>query len=108
MPVYDTFGFSSSDLEQVREALENCLGIRFVPHESSFRGDYYLYEAPDDSERLSLESNVDPEEGGPLYLEFSEFPTVLFVSNADRPEEVAELLQGAITGCKLIKHESVS
>ena len=44
MPTYDTFGFASSDLEQVREALENCLGIQLVPLESSFIGNYYLHE----------------------------------------------------------------
>lgn len=105
MPVYNAFGFTSSDLEQVGEALENCLSIRFVPHESSFCGDYYLYETPEGNERLPLESNVDLEEGGPQYLEFSEFPIVLFESKVDRHDELVMLLEGAIAGCKLIKHK---
>jgi len=107
MAVYDTFGFALDDLEQVRSALENCLGIRFVPHESSFIGDYYLYENPENGESLSLQRNEDPEEGGPLYCEFSEFPTVLHVSETDRSDELAALLQRAVEGCKLAKHEEI-
>ena len=111
MPVYDVFGFSSGDLEQVRAALENCLDICFVPRESSFRGDYYSYDTPNDDQELILESNEDPEESGPLYLRFSEFSTVLHVSIIDpshelaRSEEFAARLQGAITECKRLEHK---
>ena len=74
MPVYDTFGFSSSDLEQVREALEGCLGIRFVSHESSFIGNYYLHGERYEKGNLLLRVNLHPEDGAPLYSEFSAFP----------------------------------
>jgi len=43
MPTYDLYGFLSCDMKQARERLEACLSIRFIPHESSFIGDYYLY-----------------------------------------------------------------
>ena len=84
MPTYDTFGFASSDLEQVREALEDCLGIRFVPHESSFIGNYYLYGERYEKGNLLLRVNLDPEDGVPLYSEFSAFPILLEANDPDR------------------------
>lgn len=114
MPIHDVFGFSSSDLEEVRAALENCLGICFAPRESSFRGEYYSYDTSNDDEELILEHNEDPEEGGPLYLRFSEFPTILHVSITNpsselaRSEELAARLSGAIAECRRLEHKELS
>ena len=107
MPIYDTFGFLASDLEQVKDALENCLGVRFVPRESSFRGEYYTRGEPYEKERLLLQKNVDPEDGGPLHAKLSEFPVLLHVSDTDRSEELAALLQRTIENCKLLSHKQV-
>ena len=111
MAVYNVFGFSSDDLEHVRAALEDCLGIHFVARESSFRGEYYSYNSSDSSEEVMLERNVDPEEGGPLYLEYKDFPTVMHVSIADNEHEIGRseklcstLLLSTIAGCRLLKH----
>jgi len=108
MRVYDTFGFSSTNLEYVKDALENCLGIRFVARESSFRGDYYSHGEPFEKEQLLLQMNVDLEDGEPLHAKFSDYPVLLFVSDTDRSEQLATLLQGTIKGCKLLKHEEIS
>jgi len=108
MPVYDTFGFSSSSLEQVREALEDCLGIRFVPHESSFIGDYYLHGERYEKGNLLLRVNLGPEDGEPAYPEFSEFPIILEASDPDQPERLSNVLQSKLPGCKLLRHEVVA
>jgi len=107
MHIYDLYGFLSSDLDQVKDALETCLDIRFVPHEGSFRGEYYLHEHPNNEERLSLQMNVDPEDGEPLYREFAQFPIILHVNDTNRSEGLAKLLQGTVTDCELLRHKVV-
>ena len=59
---------------------------------------------------MMLERNVDPEEGGPLYIEYKDFSAVMHVSIADNEHEVAlseklcsTLLLSAIGGCRLLK-----
>jgi hypothetical protein len=105
---YDVFGFSSSDLEQVREALEDCLGIRFVPHESSFIGNYYLHGERYEKGNFLLRVNLDPEDGAPLYSEFSAFPILLEANDPDQSEQLAKLLQDKVKGCKLLYHKVVA
>jgi hypothetical protein len=108
MSVYDTFGFLCSDLEQVRAAVEACLGIRFVPHESSFLGDYYLHGERYEKGNLLLRINLDPEDGEAAYPEFSEFPVILEASDPNEPERLSTLLKSKVAGCKLLRHEVVS
>ena len=102
----DIFGFSVNDLDLVRNVLETCLRIQFVPRESSFRGEYYLYEGPD-GEELLLEMNVDPEDGEPFYSEFSDYPVILLVDATTRSKQLAELLLDKIEGCKLLRHKDI-
>jgi len=104
MRANDIFGFLSNDLDGVRHSLEARLRIRFVPHESSFRGDYYLYEDPN-GEELLLEMNMDPEDGEPFYSDFSEYPILLIVGYTTRSEQLTKLLQNNIEGCKLLRHK---
>ena len=102
----DIFGFPANNLELARNALETCLEVQFVPHESSFRGEYYLYEGRD-GEELLLEMNVDPEDGEPFYSEFSEYPVILLVDATTRSEQLAKLLPDKIEGCKLLRHKDI-
>lgn len=106
MPASDIFGFLAKDLEGVRGALETCLRIRFVPHESSFRGEYYLYEGPE-GEELLLEANMDPEDGEPFYSEFSDYPVILLVDATTRSEQLAKLLPDNVEGCELLRHQDI-
>jgi hypothetical protein len=41
MKAYDLYGFKGLTLDQVRSVVEKMLDVRFVPHESSFWGEYY-------------------------------------------------------------------
>ena len=107
MHIYDRYGFFSNDLEQVKDNLETCLRIRFVPHDSSFWGEYYLHEQPNGEESLMLHMNIDPEDGEPLYREFAEFPVILQVNDTKRSEELAERLQSSIASCKHLRHKLV-
>lgn len=108
MPVYDLYGFLSSDMENVKTTMEAVLDIHFVPHESSFIGDYYLHGEGYEKGNLLLRMNLDPEDCEPLYSRFSDFPVLLSANDPDRPEELAKLLQGKIEGCKLLRHEVVA
>src|SRR5579862_1860115 len=107
MRATDIFGFLSNDLEGVRHSLEVCLQIRFVPHESSFRGDYYLYADPNGKELL-LEMNMDPEDGEPFYSDFSEYPVLLIAGYTTRLEQLAKLLHHNLKGCKLLRYNEMN
>lgn len=74
-----TFGFSITDLEQVRQALEQTLGITMVLHESTYWGEYYLWQGQE-SEEIQLVFNEDPLEGKPFQPEHPHLGILLYVS----------------------------
>jgi hypothetical protein len=99
MKNYDLYGFASEDLEGIRRALEDALGFRFSPHESSYKGgDYYLRE--DGEERLTLQRNLDLDDGEPAEQSYPDVKTLLYVEGTERPEffagVVAELAGGTL------------
>ncbi|MDQ5823443.1 MAG: hypothetical protein M3441_04420 [Chloroflexota bacterium] len=73
------FGFSTTDLEQVRQALEQALGIVMVLHESMYSGEYYLWQGQE-SEEIQLVFNKDPLEGEPFEPEHPQLGILLYVS----------------------------
>lgn len=98
---YDLYGFARDDLDAIRESVEDALGIRFAPHESSFIGDYYLYEH--DGECFTLRPNIDPIDNEPFERDFPTIGSLLFVERTDRAEEIERALQRVKTPITLLR-----
>ncbi len=106
MKTYDLYGFTHNDLEGARILVERALGIRFVPHESSFIGDYYLFETAGE-ESFKLRSNVDPLDGEPAELDFPDIGVLLYVDGTERAKELEHRLITNIPGLRLLRREEL-
>jgi hypothetical protein len=100
--IYDLYGVKGQDLEAARRAVEVALGIRFVPHESSYLGDYYRLGS-DGGENFILQSNYDSLEKEWAESAHSDWPFLLYVSESERVEAVETALTAH--GVALLRRE---
>src|SRR5689334_9882308 len=82
----DLYGFCDTNLEQVREAIEEALDVKFQARESAFWGEYY-YEYPSNPKHgiLHLQANSYPLDDEPAEREFPEFQIILYAENTPSP-----------------------
>jgi hypothetical protein len=71
---------------------------------SSFIGDYYLAAGTSD-ESFKLQSNYYEPEGDWMEPAFKDYPTLLYVDNTQRSEEIRALIFAIISGVALLRHE---
>jgi hypothetical protein len=100
MKNYDLYGFTGSDIDAIRTAIETAAKFKFSAHESSYRGgDYYLLE--NGEERLTLQRNLDLMEDEPVEPDFPESKTLLYVEATERPDFFARLVSDQAGGTLL-------
>lgn len=108
METFDLYGFTHSDLEAARSAIEQALEIKLEPHESFYIGDYYL-GILSDGEELELRRNVDPLDGEPAEQEFPQIDVLLYISTdrTERSKELEQLLTARIRGLRLLRRKNI-
>ncbi len=78
--VFDIYGFLERDIDVEMRVLSDALEVSFVPHESTFLGDYYLARSDDWKEQLRLKENYNQIENDWSRPEFQKYPLLLEVS----------------------------
>ncbi len=102
---YDTYGFLSENMDTLAKELEPILGIKWVPHDSSFMGDYYQAESTFE-ESFTLQSNYYEPESDWMEPAFKDYPTLLYVAKTQRSEEIKRMILGIMkSGVALLSHE---
>lgn len=94
MSRYDLYGVHADDVRDARVKVESALGIRMVPHESSYRGGEYFRIGNVDNENFILQSNYDSGEDEWAEPMHTNYPVLLYVSETDRDLEIADALNG--------------
>jgi hypothetical protein len=98
----DLYGFSGSDLEEARLALEPILGVHFTPRDSLYLGGSY-YLAENNSETFILQRNVDELDDEPAEEEFADIPILLYVEGTTRPAELEKALTASLADVVLLR-----
>jgi hypothetical protein len=104
METYDIYGFGTDDMDAVRCAIEEALGIHFEEHESSYLGIYFLFGDPG-KEQLRLQRNIDPFDGEAAEQDFPEKPLLLFVDHTRRCEEIEKTFAAKLPSAKLLRRD---
>ena len=91
MKTYMLFGFGADDLQAAREAVEAALGIRMVLHESSFRGEYFVF-GDAGSEHFVLQTNFDDVEGEWAESAFPNYGILLYANETNRGPEIRDAM----------------
>src|SRR5689334_5043423 len=102
---YTVFGFSTTDLEQVRSVLEQALGIHMTPHDSIFWGDYYLWEGNEEDE-IQLVLNEEPLDGGPIESDFPHLGVLLYLNLGSATHASTYPLISSLSDIELISERS--
>ena len=90
MRIYDLYGFKGFTLDQARSIVEQAIGVRFVPHDSSFWGEYY-YCGRAAGESIEIHHNYDTENEC-IEEGFKEFAVLLYVDESERADALREAL----------------
>jgi len=107
MNIYDLYGFRIEDLETVRATVENALSIKFIAHESSYRGgDYYRFGKIGEEE-FTLQRNFNPIDKEWIEEEFQGFPILLYVDKTNRSEKIERLLAARIAEFSLLRRRQI-
>jgi hypothetical protein len=87
--------------------VENALGIKFIAHESTYRGgDYYCFGKIGEEE-FTLQRNFNLIDKEWTEEEFQEFPILIYVDKTSRAEEIEKLLGARKVGGLLLKREQI-
>jgi hypothetical protein len=93
---FDLYGSTADSTDEVRAALEALLGVRFVPHQSDFRGDYF--KTADPTEEISIQRHQPDDEGYLDEPDFAAWPILVHVGPSPRWDELdCLLLSGPLT-----------
>lgn len=104
MKYYDLYGLMFSNLDTARDFLEATLGIQFIPHDSFYHGEYYLFQG-EEQEELMLKSNFDEVEQEFAEEEFSRYPVLLYASEVKDPQALQQRLVDASSKVELLRRE---
>ena len=91
MMMNNLYGSSNLTIEDAKSFLERKLNIKFLPKDSLYQGEYYRY-GEDGSENFLLKKNIDPLDGEPAELNFSNCSILLYVNHTERTTELNNLL----------------
>jgi hypothetical protein len=90
---FELFGSPTTDIAQVRAAVEGLLGCALEEHESAYvEGEYYRADLPD-GESVVVKRNLDPFDQEPLEENFPEYPVLVYVDNTMRPSEIRSTME---------------
>ena len=106
MSSYAIYGISSYDLNEVAASLGDQLNIKWVPHESSYIGDYYR-SGTLGAENFVLQPNRDPLEEVWMEPDHAEYPILLYVNNTERLDKLnTVIMKFALAKIALLKNST--
>ncbi|MBE2192567.1 MAG: hypothetical protein IAE83_00145 [Anaerolinea sp.] len=91
MVIYDIYGFQSDNLDGIAEELEAILNLEWIPHSSSFRGDYYKTDKISE-ESFTLQHNYFELEDEWMQPNFKIYQTLLYVDSTQRAKDIESLI----------------
>lgn len=110
--IVNRYGFNTESLQDLVTNLSEILSCKLELHDSSYKGEYWLYKDPDDSQfiRVELSYNQDPmydSESDPpeeYYFDFrnKECDFLLYLSGPESWMEQVQPLISKLPGSKLI------
>src|SRR5260221_11957057 len=103
MTIYDVYALPANDLETIRAVIETILGVKLVPHESLYLGDYYLGKL--NEEEYQLRKNIDPIDGEPVDSRFPITGSLLYVNGTRRAPEIEKALMTQMPGVALLSRK---
>lgn len=106
MATYILYG-SKVSLTKAKEILEELLTLQFEARESEYQGGEYFHAGCMIAESFELKRNVDPFDGDPVEMNFPEFPTLLYINESSRSEELIKSLALADRDFILLRHEDL-
>jgi len=106
MKTYDLYGCVDSELETVRQTVEELLRIAMEKHESSYRGGDYYRHGADGSENFILQSNYNTFEGEWTKEQYKEYPFLLYVNETSRSGDIEKKL-GSTSKVKLLQRKTL-
>ncbi len=95
------FGFTESNIVDLKAKLESLFGFIFEEHESSYYGGRYFKFRSDMAGEFILQANFDLIEGEWIEEAHQDRPLLLNISDAPDAEGIQKAL-ARITDCKLI------
>jgi hypothetical protein len=98
------YGFQEGDLEAVRTAVEQALGIALDRHTSVYRGEHYVGVAVG-AATLVLQRNWDPFDGELMEEQFPDMRVLLYITASDRAAELEQLLAAQTAAHVLLRQE---
>lgn len=107
MTTYDLYGFSSDDISEARNILENTLGILFEEHDSAYQGGDYFRCGTTAGENFILKRNVDPFDNDPAETNFPGFSILFYVNDTSRSVDLRETMVQKAKGFSLLRHEDI-
>lgn len=104
MKRFDLFGSCSMTVAEVAFALQNGLAVKFVEHESGYRGGVYFRLASDDEEIL-IQPNSPDSEGYLPESEFAHWQTLVYVNGSYRWGDLGDAF--SLAGLDLLRSEEI-
>jgi len=98
----DVYGIRATSIDDARDLIGNALQLRFVAHESSYIGDYYLAEGRE-GESFKIRSNLDPLDDLHEFLDFPDNAILLLVEDTRRSSELRRQLVD-LPGVEHLRH----
>jgi hypothetical protein len=93
MSTFDLYGIKEVDIDAAKTLIEQFFDGRFVAHDSSYIGEYWLLSYPSGG-KVSLQPNLTPvEEDDWAEEDYKEYPNLLYISNLDAQDEILKQLQ---------------
>lgn len=81
--------------------------MQFEARESEYQGGEYFHAGCMIAESFELKRNVDPFDDDPVEMNFPEFPTLLYINESSRSEELIKSLALADRDFILLRHEDL-
>lgn len=101
-----TYGAPTTDLEQIRQTIEEELNIVMVPHDSLYWGEYYLWESGE-SNWLQLLYNNEPLDNEPFERDHADLGTIIYVTFDEATYDLFHPILSNIPTIQLIHQEAI-
>jgi hypothetical protein len=107
MAIYDLYGFLSIDIDEAKNLLEAAINIKFEARESSYQGGNYFRSGKTSHEHFVLKRNIDPYDDEPAEMSFPEYPTLFYVNDTLRSDDLQEKMARRAESFVLLRHEDI-
>jgi len=107
MPIYDLYGFLSTDINEAKNFLESALNIKFEVHDSSFQGGEYFRSGKYTDENFVLKRNIDPCDNEPAEISWPEYPILFYVNDTMRSVDLRVRIDQNTGNVIFLRHENL-